>query len=103
MIETEILTAQTSSFLGPQFILLLGFIAVMYFLIIRPQNKRIKSQQEMIANLTVGDEVISSGGIVCTISKITDDFLTVRANDVQFIIKRDAVSSILPKGTISSI
>ena len=103
MIETEILTAQTSSFLGPQFILLLGFIAVMYFLIIRPQNKRIKSQQEMIANLTVGDEVISSGGIVCTISKITDDFLTVRANDVQFIIKRDAVSSILPKGTVNSI
>ena len=103
MIETEILTAQTSSFLGPQFILLLGFIAVMYFLIIRPQNKRIKSQQEMISNLTVGDEIISSGGMVCTISKITDDFLTVRANDVQFIIKRDAVSSILPKGTISSI
>ena len=103
MIETEILTAQTSSFLGPQFILLLGFIAVMYFLIIRPQNKRIKSQQEMIANLTVGDEIISSGGMVCTISKITDDFLTVRTNDVQFIIKRDAVSSILPKGTISSI
>ena len=103
MIETEILTAQTSSFLGPQFILLLGFIAVMYFLIIRPQNKRIKSQQEMIANLTVGDEIISSGGMVCTISKVTDDFLTVRANDVQFIIKRDAVSSILPKGTINSI
>ena len=103
MIETEILTAQTSSFLGPQFILLLGFIAVMYFLIIRPQNKRIKSQQEMIANLTVGDEIISSGGMVCTISKITDDFLTVRANDLQFIIKRDAVSSILPKGTINSI
>ena len=103
MIESEILTAQTSSFLGPQFILLLGFIAVMYFLIIRPQNKRIKSQQEMIANLTVGDEIISSGGMVCTISKITDDFLTVRANDVQFIIKRDAVSSILPKGTINSI
>ena len=103
MIETEILTAQTSSFLGPQFILLLGFIAVMYFLIIRPQNKRIKSQQEMIANLTVGDEIISSGGMVCTISKITDDFLTVRANEVQFIIKRDAVSSILPKGTINSI
>ena len=103
MIENEILTAQTSSFLGPQFILLLGFIAVMYFLIIRPQNKRIKSQQEMVANLTVGDEIISSGGMVCTISKISDDFLTVRANDVQFIIKRDAVSSILPKGTINSI
>jgi preprotein translocase subunit YajC len=75
----------------------------MYFLIIRPQNKRIKSQQEMIANLAVGDEIISSGGLVCTISKISEDFLIVRANEVQFTIKRDAVSSILPKGTINSI
>ena len=103
MIETEILTAQTSSFLGPQFILLLGFIGVMYFLIIRPQNKRIKAQKEMIDNLAVGDEIISSGGLVCTISKISDDFLIVRANDTQFTIKRDAVSSILPKGTINSL
>jgi preprotein translocase subunit YajC len=75
----------------------------MYFLIIRPQNKRIKAQKEMIDNLAVGDEIISSGGLVCTISKISDDFLTVRANDTQFTIKRDAVSSILPKGTINSI
>ena len=103
MNETEILTAQTSSFLGPQFILLIGFVAVMYFLIIRPQNKKMKAQQEMIANLAVGDEIISSGGLVCTISKITDDFLTVRANDVQFILQRNAISSVLPKGTINSI
>ena len=44
MNETEILTAQTSSFLGPQFILLIGFVAVMYFLIIRPQNKKMNAQ-----------------------------------------------------------
>ena len=75
----------------------------MYFLIIRPQNKKMKAQQEMIANLAVGDEIISSGGLVCTISKITDDFLTVRANDVQFILQRNAISSVLPKGTINSI
>ena len=103
MNETEILTAQTSSFLGPQFILLIGFVAVMYFLIIRPQNKKMKAQQEMIANLAVGDEIISSGGLVCIISKITDDFLTVRANDMQFILQRNAISSVLPKGTINSI
>ena len=103
MNKNEILTAQTSSFLGPQFILLIGFVAVMYFLIIRPQNKKMKAQQEMIANLAVGDEIISSGGLVCTISKISDDFLTVRANDAQFILQRNAISSVLPKGTINSI
>jgi preprotein translocase subunit YajC len=103
MNETEILTAQTSSFLGPQFILLIGFVAVMYFLIIRPQNKKMKAQQEMIDSLAVGDEIISSGGLVCIISKISDDFITVRANDVQFILQRNAINSVLPKGTISSI
>jgi|TARA_B110000305_G_C19424623_1_gene632889 preprotein translocase subunit YajC len=103
MKETEILTAQTSSFLGPQFILLIGFVAVMYFLIIRPQNKKMKAQQEMIDSLAIGDEIISSGGLVCTISKISDDFLTVRANDVQFILQRNAINSVLPKGTINSI
>jgi preprotein translocase subunit YajC len=51
----------------------------------------------------VGDEIISSGGLVCTISKISDDFLTVRANDAQFILQRNAISSVLPKGTINSI
>jgi preprotein translocase subunit YajC len=103
MNETEILTAQTSSFLGPQFILLIGFVAVMYFLIIRPQNKKMKAQQEMIDSLAVGDEIISSGGLVCIISKISDDFITVRANDVQFILQRNAINSVLPKGTINSI
>jgi preprotein translocase subunit YajC len=103
MKETEILTAQTSSFLGPQFILLIGFVAVMYFLIIRPQNKKMKAQQEMIDSLAIGDEIISSGGLVCIISKISDDFLTVRANDVQFILQRNAINSVLPKGTINSI
>ena len=103
MIETEILTAQTSSFLGPQFILLLGFIAVMYFLIIRPQNKRIKAQKEMIESLSVGDEVIASGGMVCVITKMNDDFLTVRANDTVLTIQRESVSNVLPKGTIKSL
>ena len=103
MKETEISTAQTSSFLGPQFILLIGFVAVMYFLIIRPQNKKMKAQQEMIDSLAIGDEIISSGGLVCIISKISDDFLTVRANDVQFILQRNAINSVLPKGTINSI
>ena len=103
MIETEILTAQTSSFLGPQFILLLGFIAVMYFLIIRPQNKRLKAQKEMIESLSVGDEVIASGGMVCVITKMNDDFLTVRANETVLTIQRESVSNVLPKGTIKSL
>ena len=94
---------QTPSFFGPQLILLIGFVAIMYFLIIRPQNKRLKAQKEMIESLSVGDEVIASGGMVCVITKMNDDFLTVRANDTVLTIQRESVSNVLPKGTIKSL
>ena len=104
MKETEILMAQQApSFFGPQLILLIGFVAIMYFLIIRPQNKRLKAQKEMINSLAVGDEVIASGGMLCVVTKITDDFVTVRANDTVLTIQREAVTNVLPKGTIKSL
>ena len=104
MKETEIIMAQqASSFFGPQLILLVGFVAIMYFLIIRPQNRRLKAQKEMIESLGVGDEIIASGGMVCVITKINDDFLTVRANDTVLTIQRESVSNVLPKGTIKSL
>ena len=104
MKETEIIMAQQASgFFGPQLILLVGFVAIMYFLIIRPQNRRLKAQKEMIESLGVGDEVIASGGMVCVIAKINDDFLTVRANDTVLTIQRESVSNVLPKGTIKSL
>ena len=71
MKETEIVMAQqTPSFFGPQLILLIGFVAIMYFLIIRPQNNRLIAQKVMIESLSVGDEVIASGGMVCVITKM---------------------------------
>ena len=104
MKETEIIMAQqATSFFGPQLILLIGFVAIMYFLIIRPQNKRLKAQKEMIESLSVGDEVIASGGMVCVITKMNDDFLTVKANDTVLTIQRESVSNVLPKGTIKSL
>ena len=103
MNEIQIITAQSSSFLGPQLILIGGFFLFIYFLIIRPQNKRMKAQREMIENLSVGDEIVASGGLVGSILKISDNFLTIRANNSELIIQRSSVSSVLPKGTIKSL
>ena len=72
-------------------------------MIIRPQNKRMKAQREMIENLSVGDEIVASGGLVGSILKISDNFLTIRANNSELIIQRSSVSSVLPKGTIKSL
>ena len=62
-----------------------------------------KAQREMIENLSVGDEIVTSGGLVGSILKISDNFLTIRANNSELIIQRSSVSSVLPKGTIKSL
>jgi preprotein translocase subunit YajC len=46
---------------------------IMWFLIIRPQQKRVKAHQEMIKNVRRGDTVVTSGGIVAKVSKVIDD------------------------------
>ena len=46
---------------------------IMWFLIIRPQQKRVKSHQEMIKNVRRGDTIITSGGIIAKVSKVIDD------------------------------
>ena len=62
-----------------------------------------KAQREMIENLSVGDEIVASGGLAGSILKISDNFLTIRANNSELIIQRSSVSSVLPKGTIKSL
>lgn len=91
--------AQSSSL--PSIVMLLGFIVIFYFLLWRPQAKRAKEQRNLIANLTTGDEVITSGGLVGKISKITDDFINLTiANGIDITLQKGAVSGVLPKGTI---
>ena len=46
---------------------------IMWFLLIRPQQKRVKTHQEMIKNVRRGDTVITSGGIIAKVSKVVDD------------------------------
>ena len=58
------------------FIQLLPFVAIfviMYFLILRPQQKRVKQHQEMVKNLRRGDNVVTSGGVVAKVTKVVDD------------------------------
>ena len=69
--------AQSNPFAGDSFIVqLLPFVlifVIMYFLILRPQQKRAKDHQELIKNLRRGDTVITSGGLVGKVTKIVDD------------------------------
>jgi len=69
--------AQGSAFGGDSMLVsLLPFIlifVIMYFLILRPQQKRVKAHQEMVKNVRRGDTVVTSGGLIGKVTKVIDD------------------------------
>jgi preprotein translocase subunit YajC len=85
-------------------ILPIGLVVLFYFFLIRPQSKRQKEQKQMIADLQKGEEIITSGGILGKITNITDDFITLEiTKDVSLKIQKNAVQTIMPKGTIKEL
>ena len=78
-------------------------IAIMYFLMIRPQMKRQKDHRSMLDKLSKGDEVITNGGIAGTVTDIGESFITVEvAAGVQLRVQKGAIANVLPKGTLKS-
>ncbi len=68
-------------------------VAIMYFVIIRPQQKEAKARKEMIASLKKGDKVVTAGGLIVEIRKVEEKFLTVsidKENTAKLI--KDSVS-----------
>ena len=77
---------------------------VFYFLMIRPQVKRAKEHKKMMDALQKGDEVVTAGGAVGRVIKVADAYVTVEvADNVNILLQKTAVQTLLPKGTIKSI
>lgn len=84
--------------------MLLGILLLFYFMIFRPQQKRQLEHRKLMESLGAGDEIITAGGIVGRIVKMTDDFIRVAlADDVEIILQRASISKILPKGTMKTL
>jgi preprotein translocase subunit YajC len=76
-------------------------IAVFYFLIIRPQQKRAKEHREMVESISAGSEVVTSGGVLGRVTEVGEQFFTVEiASGVQVRVQKHAVGAVLPKGTV---
>ena len=68
-------------------------IAIMYFVIIRPQQKEAKTRKEMIEALKKGDKVITNGGFIVVIHKVEEKFLSIKINnDIIAKITKDAIA-----------
>jgi preprotein translocase subunit YajC len=85
-------------------VMMVLMFVVLYFFMIRPQMKRQKEQRKMIDELQKGDEVVTAGGIVGRITKMSETYLTLEiANNTEIVVQRMAVSLLLPKGTLKSL
>lgn len=79
-------------------------IIVFYFLLIRPQSKRAKEHRALIEAIGVGDEVITTGGILGRVVRLKDNFVVLElAQGVEISIQKASIASVLPKGTMGSI
>ena len=80
------------------------FAVVFYFLLIRPQSKRQKEHKNMLEAIQKGDEVVTSGGILGKVTKITDNFIVLTvASGVEMKFQKHSVTATLPKGTIKAV
>lgn len=75
----------------------LGFLVVFYFLLIRPQQKRDKSIKSMRETLKTGDDVVTIGGIVGKITKVTDESVTIEvgADKTRIIVEKWAIGKLI--------
>lgn len=86
-------------------ILMLGaFAFIFYFLVFRPQNKRMKEHRDLVTKIQKGDEVLTSGGLIGKISRVSDDFFVVMiAEGIEVLVQKQAIAQALPKGTMKSL
>ena len=81
------------------FIPLILIFAIMYFLLIRPQQKKVKEHQAMVAALRRGDQVVTQGGLIGKVSKVKDDQeveLEI-ADGVKVRVVRNTIAQVLNK------
>ena len=82
-------------------VFMVAMIALMYLMVIRPQSKKQKEHRDLLAKLTVGNEVVTAGGLLGKITEAGDTYVTLEvAKGVQVKVQRYQVTQLLPNGTI---
>ena len=104
--QTAAAGGDAMSFISSLLPMILIFVAFWFFLI-RPQQKRQKEHAKMVDGLTKGDEVLTIGGIAGRITDIEEQYIVIqiasaKAEPVTLTMRRDAIQTVLPKGTIKT-
>ncbi|HEX4857808.1 MAG TPA: preprotein translocase subunit YajC [Usitatibacteraceae bacterium] len=87
----------------PSLLIIIGMFVLMYFFMIRPQQKKAKEHKQMVDALQKGDEVIALG-IIGRITKVGDGYIGLEVSDGTVLhVQKQAVSTLLPKGTFNDV
>jgi preprotein translocase subunit YajC len=80
----------------PTIVMIASMLAIFYFLLLRPQQQRMKTHREMVANIRRGDTVVTSGGIIGKVTKVKDD------GEIEVEIAENTRVRVV-KGTVSEV
>lgn len=86
-----------------QFAPIAVIMVLFYFLLIRPQQKKLKEHRALLSALQKGDEVVTNGGTVGRVVKAGETYLTLDiADGVEIVVQRSAIANKLEKGTLKA-
>jgi preprotein translocase subunit YajC len=84
-------------YVDPIFLFFLVMLVFLYLLLVRPQRQQAKRHQEMLKNLSIGDEVITAGGIYGEVTGIDEERVQLEIDaDVRIAVARRAIASMAP-------
>jgi preprotein translocase subunit YajC len=76
-----------------------AFIAIIYFLLIRPKVQQEKRHKERLAQISRGDEVVTMGGLVGVVVHLKEDQVTIRSGEARLVVQRDRIAEVRTPGT----
>ena len=80
------------------FVPLMLLLVVMYFALIRPQQRKAKEHTEMLKTVRPGDKIVTSGGVVAVVITVKEKTLNIRSGDSKFEITKSAIAEISERG-----
>jgi preprotein translocase subunit YajC len=80
-----------------------AFVAIFYFLLIRPQRKQQADHRQLLASLQKGDQVVTSGGIIGEVIHLKETEVTIKSGESRLVVMRSNVANILNRGTVAEV
>ena len=88
---------QSGSALFIFLIQIVAFIAIFYFILIRPQRQQAKKHEALLKGLKKGDEIVTSGGIVGEVIHVKENLLTIKSGEAKLVVERERVAKVVER------